>query len=99
MLKDKSLTVAVKAYDLLQQKKNVSRNVTGNYIEDREFNTITRYFMLTLSYSFTKLGKGTTQKDINYDGFGPKGPDGERPPMPQRGSRSGRGPMGPPSGF
>ncbi len=98
-LKNKSATISVKAYDLLQQKKNVSRNITANYIEDREFNTITRYFMLSFSYRFQRLGKGTTEKDINYDGFGP---DGNRPPdMPKGDSKSGdqnRRPMGPPPG-
>lgn len=73
-LKNKSATLAVKAYDLLQQKKNVSRSVTANYIEDRDFNTVTRYFMVTFSYKFTAFAKGTTEKDINYDGFGPGGP-------------------------
>lgn len=98
-LKDKSATITVKAYDLLQQKKNVSRSVTANYIEDREFNTVTRYVMLSFSYRFTRLGKGTTEKDINYDGFGP---DGHRPPdMPiGKGDKGGgqRPPMGPPPG-
>ncbi len=98
-LKNKSATIAVKAYDLLQQKKNVSRNVTANYIEDRQFNTVTRYFMVTFSYRFTRLGKGTTEKDINYDGFGP---DGNRPPdMPKDSNKNGgqnRRPMGPPPG-
>ena len=100
-LKDKSATITLKAYDLLQQKKNVSRSVTANYIEDRQFNTVTRYVMLSFSYRFTRLGKGTTEKDINYDGFGP---DGHRPPdapagMPNDGKRDGqRPPMGPPPG-
>ena len=102
-LKDKSATISVKAYDLLQQKKNVSRNVTANYIEDREFNTVTRYFMLSFSYRFTKLGKNTSKEDIDYGGFGP---DGHRPPdMPDGNdkTRSGnngnnRPPMGPPPG-
>ena len=98
-LKNKSATIAIKAYDLLQQKKNVSRNVTANYIEDRQFNTVTRYFMLSFSYRFTRLGKGTTEKDINYDGFGP---DGNRPPdMPKDSNKNGnqnRRPMGPPPG-
>ena len=83
----------------MQQKKNVSRNVTANYIEDRQFNTVTRYFMLSFSYRFTRLGKGTTEKDINYDGFGP---DGNRPPdMPKDSNKNGnqnRRPMGPPPG-
>lgn len=68
-LKNKQATVTLRAYDLLQQKQNISRSVSANYIQDREFNTVTRYFMLSFSYKFTRLGKGTTEKDINYDGF------------------------------
>ena len=97
-LKDKSATIALKAYDLLQQKKNVSRSVTANYIEDQQFNTVTRYVMLTFSYRFTRLGKGTSEKDINYDGFAP---GGHRPPeMPADMKRRGNQPlpMGPPPG-
>lgn len=70
-LKSRQATVTLRAYDLLQQKQNISRSVTANYIEDREFNDITRYFMLSFSYQFKLFGKGTTDKDINYDGFGP----------------------------
>ena len=84
--------------DLLQQKKNVSRSVTANYIEDQQFNTVTRYVMLTFSYRFTRLGKGTSEKDINYDGFAP---GGHRPPeMPADMKRGGNQPlpMGPPPG-
>ena len=84
-LKNKQATVGVRAYDLLHQKQNISRTITANYIEDGEFNTVARYFMLTFSYRFTAFGKGTTEKDVNYDGFGPRGGrpnrDGNRPPM------------------
>lgn len=40
----------------------MSRSVTANYIEDQQFNTVTRYVMLTFSYRFTRLGKGTSEK-------------------------------------
>lgn len=40
----------------------MSRSVTANYIEDLQFNTVTRYVMLTFSYRFTRLGKGTSEK-------------------------------------
>lgn len=57
-LRSKSLTVALKAYDLLQQKKNIRRNVTANYIDDLSYNSLTRYFMVTLTYRFNTFGKG-----------------------------------------
>lgn len=55
-LKNKSLTFALKVYDLLQQKKNISRTVTANYIMDREFNDLTRYFMFTITWKFNSFG-------------------------------------------
>ena len=48
-LAGKSATVAVKVYDLLQQNQNVQRSVTANYIDDTEYNSLTRYFMVTFT--------------------------------------------------
>ena len=80
-LKNKCATLTVKAYDLLRQKLNISRTVTANYITDNEYNTVTRYFMLTFAYKFSIFGKGSSEKDFNYGGFGP-GPGGPtRAPM------------------
>lgn len=95
-LKSRQATISLRAYDLLQQKQNISRSVTANYIQDQEFNTVTRYFMLSFAYRFQVFGKGTTEKDINYDGFGPdkfrdRGMPGDR-------NNPGRRPMGPPPG-
>lgn len=50
LLKDKSLEVKVNAFDILNQNNSISRNVTETYIEDRESNVLTRYFLLTLTY-------------------------------------------------
>ncbi|MDY5999417.1 MAG: outer membrane beta-barrel protein [Candidatus Limisoma sp.] len=82
-LKNKCATLTVKAYDLLRQKLNISRTVTANYITDNEYNTVTRYFMLTFAYKFSIFGKGSSEKDFNYGGFGPgPGPGGPmRAPM------------------
>lgn len=95
LLKDKNLTIGVKAYDLLKQKLNISRTITANYITDNEYNTITRYVMLTASYKFSVFGKGSSVKDFDYGGRGPMGPP------PGSNSRSGapRRPMGPPPGM
>ncbi|MCH5236044.1 MAG: TonB-dependent receptor [Muribaculaceae bacterium] len=97
-LKDKSLTFSVKAYDLLHQKKNISRSVTANAIVDSEYNDLTRYVLFSLTWSFNSLKK----KD--------KGPSGEEelfmgPPPGQdrpQGRQSGEGRqrrMGPPPGM
>ncbi|MDE5690527.1 MAG: outer membrane beta-barrel protein, partial [Duncaniella sp.] len=47
-LRNKALTLAVKVYDLLNQRNNIRRNVTANYIDDTRYNSLTRYFMVTL---------------------------------------------------
>ncbi|MCM1077194.1 MAG: outer membrane beta-barrel protein [Bacteroides sp.] len=57
-LRSKALTLAVKVYDLLNQRNNISRSVTANYIDDTEYNSLNRYFMVTLSYRFNTFGKG-----------------------------------------
>ncbi|MBQ9076694.1 MAG: TonB-dependent receptor [Muribaculaceae bacterium] len=78
-LKGRSATVAVKVYDLLQQKSNIRRTVTANYIDDINYNALTRYFMVTFAYKFNTFGKGGTPESKN-DGFMRRGPMGGRPP-------------------
>ena len=80
LLRSRSLTVAVKAYDLLQQRSNISRSVTANYIDDMSYNDLTRYFMVTLTYKFNTFGKGNQPADRNawHGPFG--GGPGGRPP-------------------
>ncbi len=72
-LKGRSATVAVKVYDLLQQKTNVRRTVTANYIDDIDYNALTRYFMVTFSYKFNTFGKGNEPKSRTQRRF-PGGP-------------------------
>ncbi len=88
-MRSKSLTLALKAYDLLQQKKSINRNVTANYIDDMSYNTLTRYFMVTLTYKFNTFGKGN-EPQVQGGPFGPgpgHGPGG--PGGPGRGGRPG----------
>lgn len=76
-----SLTLAFKAYDLLQQRSNISRSVTANYIDDISSNDLTRYFMFTLTWKFNTFGSGNQPVDRNGwggPGHGPGGP-GPRP--------------------
>jgi hypothetical protein len=57
VLKDKSLTLSVRAYDLLGQKKNVSRSVSANMITDNEYNDLSRYVMFGVIWKFNTLTK------------------------------------------
>ncbi len=76
-------TVAVKAYDLLQQKSSISRSITANYTDDIEYNTLTRYFMFTFTYRFNTFGKGNEPagrgNGRRFGGPGGPGPRGHRP--------------------
>lgn len=79
VLRDRSLTFAVKAYDLLQQRSNITRSVTANYIDDTSYNDLTRYFMFTVSYKFNTFGKGNQPVDRNARrGWGGPPPGGPR---------------------
>ena len=80
-LKDKSLTFALKVYDLLQEKKNISRNVTANFITDQEYNDLTRYFMFTITWKFNSFGSSSQLPDTGDYRIGGKR-NGPPPPPP-----------------
>jgi len=73
-LHNRSATIMLKAYDLLQQKSNIRRTVTANYIDDVEYNSLTRYFMLTFTYRFNTFGKGNEPQSRSDFRRGPGGP-------------------------
>ena len=80
-LRNQAATLQLKVYDLLQQKSTVSRSVTANYIDDTEYNSLTRYFMLTFTYKFNTFGKGN-EPQSGHGGFGGRrGPGGPPPGM------------------
>lgn len=81
-LSDKSATIQVKAYDLLQQKKSISRSVTAAYIDNTQYNSLTRYFMISFAYKFNTFGKGNepSQRRSMRGPGGPGGHGGGRPP-------------------
>ncbi len=55
LLKDESLEIKFSANDILNQNKNITRNVTDAYTEDVQSTALRRYFMGTISYTFKKL--------------------------------------------
>lgn len=75
-LRDKAAAVTLSVYDILGQRKSVYRNVTGNYIEDVAYNSLTRYGMVTFTYRFTTFKKGEQPK---LKGDDDRGPGGFRP--------------------
>ncbi len=78
IFKQKNGTIRFKIYDILQQRSNINRSVTSNYIRDTTTNTLTSYFMFHFVYRFNIFKGGATQEDM----------------MPTRGpGRHGRGMM------
>lgn len=67
-------TLAVKAYDILNQSKNTYRINRDNYVQDVQNNTLGRYIMVSLTYRFGNFGgqRGGMR--------GPGGPGGMRGP-------------------
>ena len=80
LLFKKKFTLALKAYDILGQSKNLSVSDSSNIHKETRNNTLGRYIILSLTYRFG-----------NFKG-GPKGGQGGGP-MGGRGPM-GRGPMG-----
>ena len=72
-LKKKQATLRFKIYDILQQRSNISRTITANYIQDSESNTLSSYFMVHFVYRLNTWGKGRP----SAGGMPPKG---GRPP-------------------
>lgn len=68
-LKSKAATLTAKVYDILHQRQSISRNVTANYIQDSEYNSLTRYVMFTFAYRFNTFGGSKNIPKNNYDGF------------------------------
>lgn len=52
-LKRKQALLQLQWTDILRQKLNIGYNQAANYIESNEFNTLTSYCMLSLTYKFT----------------------------------------------
>ncbi|MDE7386799.1 MAG: outer membrane beta-barrel protein [Muribaculaceae bacterium] len=86
-LRGKAATLQLKVYDLLRQKQQIQRNITANYIDDTEYNTLTRYFMLTFTYKFNTFGKGnepaSREGGRRWGGPGGPPPGGGRPGGPR----------------
>lgn len=54
-LKDERLEVRLNAFDILNQNNSITRDIMETYIEDRQTNVLTRYFMLTLTYRLNRF--------------------------------------------
>lgn len=83
LLFKKTCTLALKAYDILNQAKNLSVTDASNYHQEVSNNTLGRYVVLSFTYRFGTFGGNRGHQR-------PGGPGGMRGGM-------GRPPMGPPA--
>lgn len=60
-LKEQTLKLSLSGNDLLNQNTGFNRNVAGNLITQSNYTTIRRYFMISLSYDFNKVGADNTK--------------------------------------
>ncbi len=96
-----SATLELRAYDLLNQKKNIVQVVGEDYVQYRKYNTLPTYVMLTFTYKLNKMGdlkakgRGGRMQEMMENGGRPPMPSGGIPPMPPGGAP----PMGPPPGM
>ena len=70
LLFKKKFTLALKAYDILGQSKNLSVSDASNYHLETRNNTLGRYIILSLTYRFGNFNQGPGQRR------GPGGPGG-----------------------
>ena len=56
LFQNQQAEIKLSVYDVLNQNKSVSRNVTDAYIEDTRTNVLQRYFMLSFRYNLRNFG-------------------------------------------
>ncbi len=69
IFKKKQGEIKFYVFDLLNQNISVSRNITGNIIQDVSTKVLTRYFMLSFTYNLRKFGAGSQQANPMMDMF------------------------------
>lgn len=74
LFKQKNGIIRIKVYDLLQQRSNIRRNVSSNFIRDTTTNTLTSYFIVHLVYRFNVFKGGATGSDMRSGGRGNRSP-------------------------
>jgi outer membrane receptor protein involved in Fe transport len=57
MLKDRSLELKASVFDILNQNRSISRNVTETYIEDSQTTILKRYLMFSVTYNIRNFKK------------------------------------------
>jgi len=70
-LKKKQASVKVQCYDILNQRNNVLRVTSGNYLSDTRTNMLKRYLLFSFSYKFNINPKGSSDDNSSdtYMGY------------------------------
>ena len=55
-LKNNAAEIVFNTYDILNQNNNISRTISGNYIEDSKTQVLNRYYMLVFTYNIRSFG-------------------------------------------
>jgi outer membrane receptor protein involved in Fe transport len=88
-LKNESLEVKFSANDILNQNRNITRNIAETYTEDVSTTALRRYFMGTITYTFKKIAangsKGTDEKPKDFLMMPPPSGGSGGPMMPPPG--------------
>ena len=74
-------TLSLKAYDILDQAKNLRVTTTENYYQETRNNTLGRYIMLSFTWRFGNFGKARDQMRARMGQGGHGGPMGGRRPF------------------
>jgi hypothetical protein len=56
-MKNDQCRIGFQANDLLNQNIGFQRQISSNFISERTYNSIKRYFLLTFAWNFSKNGK------------------------------------------
>jgi hypothetical protein len=55
-LKNNAAEIVFNTYDILNQNNNISRTISGNFIEDSKTQVLNRYYMLVFTYNIRSFG-------------------------------------------
>ncbi len=66
LLKDKTLSLSLQFYDILQRQSTVTRSVTAMMRNDVSYNSVNSYAMLSMIYKINIIGGKRSDKDDYY---------------------------------
>lgn len=66
-LKNRALTVSLAAYDILNQRDQVSRSISATGRTDQEVKNVSQYLMLNLTYRFNLFGSRSGRQNLRQE--------------------------------